>query len=198
MKYFKKIAGEKLYLSPLNPDDEGDVQAYTKWVNDLSLSTGLGAASNIYSIKSEKDFLQDMVKRGHLYAIVLLERDELIGNCSLFEIDHVHRTASMGLFIGEAIHRNKGYGTEAVQLIVEYGFRVLNLNNIMLRVLAFNKPALRCYQKAGFKVFGKRTDGCLVNGGYHDELFMEILSRDLKSSFLDDALIRSGLEPWNP
>ncbi len=198
MKYFKKIAGEKVYLSPLNPDDEEDVKAYTKWVNDLSLSIGLGAAHSIYSVKSEKEFLQDLVKQGHLYAIVLMDGDELIGNCSLFEIDHINRTAGMGLFIGEESHRNKGYGTEAVQLIVEYGFRMLNLNNIMLKVFEFNKPAISCYQKAGFRISGRRTGGCLVDGNYHDELFMEILSRDLKSSFLDEVLRKSGLEPQTP
>lgn len=44
-KYFKKIVGEKVYLSPINVED---VEKYTKWVNDLEISINLGNASEIY------------------------------------------------------------------------------------------------------------------------------------------------------
>ncbi|HHX88005.1 MAG TPA: hypothetical protein GX693_07510 [Firmicutes bacterium] len=80
MKYFKKIAGKKVYLSPVNPEDTEDFKAYTKWINDLSVSIGLRAATNIYSLKSEKSFLENMARGGHFYAIVLVEGNELIGN----------------------------------------------------------------------------------------------------------------------
>ncbi len=195
MKYFKKLTGKTVYLSPLNPEDEGDLEVYTKWINDLSVSVGLGSAAGTYNLKSERSFLEDLARGGHLYAIILMENDELIGNCSLFGIDHINRTASTGLFIGEKKCRSKGYGTEAVQLIVEYGFRILNLNNIMLKVFEFNKPAIRCYEKAGFAVFGRRKASYLLNGIFYDELFMEILAGDLKTSFLDKTLTNSGLQP---
>ena len=77
---------------------------------------------------------------------------------------------------------NRGYGTEAVELLLGYGFNVLNLNNIMLTVFAFNKRALRCYEKAGFRVIGKRRKARFYAGRYHDEIFMDILAQEFKSS----------------
>lgn len=193
MDYFKKVVGKKVYLSPINPGDEEDIKKYARWMNDLSVSIGLGVAHSTHDLKSEKEFIEDMVKQGHIYAIVLVENDELIGNCSLFDLDHVNRTAGMGLFIGEQYCRYKGYGTEAVQLLVEYGLRILNLNNIMLKVFEFNKPAIRCYEKAGFSVFGRRTKSCLVSGKYYDEIYMEMRAGDPGTTFLDQTLKNGGL-----
>lgn len=187
MKYFKKIIGERLYLSPVNPED---AETYTKWVNDLSMSVNLGQAVNVYSLQREKSFLESMANEGHNYAIVLKNNDELIGNCSLFSINQIFRTAEIGLFIGEESKRNNGYGVEAMQLLLEYGFKILNLNNIMLRVFEFNKRAVKCYEKVGFNVFGTRTMSCCVDGVYYDEIYMEILAKDFKSEYLSKSLPR--------
>ncbi|TYQ18120.1 UNVERIFIED_CONTAM: RimJ/RimL family protein N-acetyltransferase [Acetivibrio alkalicellulosi] len=185
MKYFKKIEGKKLYLSPVNPEDVG---IYTKWVNDLSMSIRLGSASNVYSLQQEKSFLESMAKEGHNFAIILKDSDKLIGNGSLFSVNNTYRSATLGLFIGDEENRNKGLGTEALQLLTEYGFKILNLNNIMLQVFEFNKAAIKCYEKAGFRTFGKRTMSCCINGKYYDEYYMEILPKDIKSTFLDEFL----------
>lgn len=138
MKYFRKIEGPRIYLSPVNADD---VETYTKWINNMPLSLGLGSASQSYSLLREKNVLENLAKENHNYAIVLQETDELLGNCSLFAINDVHRTAELGIFIGEETARKKGYGTEAIQLLTEYGFKILNLNNIMLKLYEFNHPA---------------------------------------------------------
>ena len=185
MRYFKKIEGERVYLSPINPDD---AEVYAKWINDFSISLRLGQAVNVYSLQSERTALENMAKEGHNYAIILRDSNELIGNCSLFSINYISRTATIGLFIGEECYRSKGLGTEVIQLLVEYGFKVLNLNNIMLQVFEFNLLAIKCYEKAGFHTFGRRTSSCCINSTYYDELFMEILPKDLKSTYLDKIL----------
>lgn len=185
MKYFKKIEGPNLYLSPVNPED---AETYTRWINDLSMSVSIGSANALYSLPREKAVLEGMAKEGHNYAIVLQENDELLGNCSLFSIDMVQRTAEIGIFIGERNHRSKGYGAEALQLLSEYGFKILNLNNIMLRVFEFNHSARKCYEKAGYRIFGRRSKSYYVNGAYYDQLFMELLPSDLKSNYLDAFL----------
>ncbi len=111
-----------------------------------------------------------------------------MGNCSLFSINHIHRTADLGLFIGEEKYRNKGIGTEVVQLLLAYGFKVLNLNNIMLKVFEFNKGAMKAYQKAGFQVFGRRRQAYYINGKYYDEVFMEVLAEDFISEYLNEKM----------
>lgn len=136
MKYFKKLVGSKLYLSPVNPED---VETYTRWINDLSVSIRLGASREVFGLPREQSLLDDMAKEGQHFAIVRLDGDQLLGNCSLFAIDPIRRVAEVGIFLGDEEQRGQGYGTEALQLICEYGFKILNLNNIMLRVFEFNQ-----------------------------------------------------------
>ena len=84
-----------------------------------------------------------MDKKEQQFAIVLKETDELIGNCGFVDINHLHQRGEVGLFIGAEENRSKGYGTEALSLLVEYGFNYLNLKNIMLKVFSFNKRAIK-------------------------------------------------------
>lgn len=151
MKYFKKIEGEKVYLSPMNLED---IEKYVKWMNDFSTTDGLGSSSKVTTFESERAWLiNNMDKKEQQFAIVLKETDELIGNCGFVDINHLHQRGEVGLFIGEEENRSKGYGTEALSLLVEYGFNYLNLKNIMLKVFSFNKRAIKSYEKIGFKVF---------------------------------------------
>ncbi|HOQ75070.1 MAG TPA: GNAT family protein [Thermoclostridium sp.] len=185
MRYFSKLVGENILLSPINIDD---LEQYTAWLNDLSITINLGNASTPISLASEKEFLEKLTREGHNYAIVLKENETLIGNCSLFNINPIHRTAETGIFIGDEKHRGKGYGTEAMMLLLAYGFKVLNLNNIMLKVFSFNQRAIKSYEKAGFRVIGRRSQAYQVNGKHYDEVFMEILAQDFRSTLLDDVL----------
>lgn len=176
MKYFKKIEGEKVYLSPMNLED---IEKYVKWMNDFSTTDGLGSSSKVTTFESEKAWLiNNMDKKEQQFAIVLKETDKLIGNCGFCDINHLHQKGEVGLFIGEEENRSKGYGTEALSLLVEYGFNYLNLKNIMLKVFSFNKRAIKSYEKVGFKVFGKRTEVYYLNGKWYDEYFMEILRKE--------------------
>lgn len=162
MKYFKKIEGEKVYLSPMNLED---IEKYVKWMNDFSTTDGLGSSSKVTTFESERSWLiNNMDKKEQQFAIVLKETDKLIGNCGFVDINHLHQRGEVGLFIGEEENRSKGYGTEALSLLVEYGFNYLNLKNIMLKVFSFNKRAIKSYEKIGFKVFGKRTEDYYLNG----------------------------------
>jgi len=177
MRYFKKIAGEKIYLSPMNIDDAG---IYTKWMNDNEVSGNLSSYPHAVSYISERRSIEQLSTNGQNFAIVMSENDYLIGNISLMNIDHLNRTANVGLFIGEADKRNNGYGSEALRLILEYGFNTLNLHNIMLRVNEDNTAALTCFKKLGFKEFGRRKEAKFKDGRYIDVVYMEILSEVLK------------------
>ena len=179
MRYFKKIIGERIYLSPINIDD---AEVYTKWMNDYEVSGSLGNFGQMITLSSEKSMLEKLTAEGQNFAIVLLENDRLIGNIGIMYIDHINRKAEVGLFIGEPENRSMGYGAEALRLALKYGFETLNLHNIMLHVHSDNQRAIACYKKVGFREFGRRREAVFKNGNYFDLIHMEILDTDYQKS----------------
>lgn len=181
MAYYKHLIGEKIYLSPV--DKEHDIPAYTKWINDLDVSVRLGNASILFSEEAEKAFLEKGLNdsAGRHYAIIKAKDDTLLGNVSLFNVNHIHRNASIGLFIGEKAERGCGYGREAMCLALAYGFGVLNLHNIMLGAYSFNENAIGLYESIGFKEIGRRRASYFFNGIYYDEIYMDLLSTEFQA-----------------
>lgn len=179
MKYFRKIVGEKVYLSPVCMED---AEIYVKWFNNMDFSDRLHQSHKNNNMISEKEWLQNTLEKGEPnFAIVRKEDDTLIGNCGIMNIDSVSKTATVGIFIGDIENRGKGYGSEALKLLVQYGFNYLNLNNIDLKVFDFNENAIVCYKKVGFKEYGRRHDAYYCNGKYRDVILMEILKKDFEN-----------------
>jgi len=172
--YFKKLTGKKCYLAPI---DINDAEKYAQWLNDMEVLVNLELYRGIISLENEKAFLADLAK-GHNYSIIDLAKDELIGNCGFMEIDHVNQTAETGIFIGNKNYWGKGYGTEALSLLVDYGFKALNFHNIMLKVYEFNKRAKRAYEKVGFKQIGIRREALHRDMAKHHIIYMDILPDD--------------------
>jgi RimJ/RimL family protein N-acetyltransferase len=174
MKYYKKLVGQKVYLSPMCVED---AEIYARWLNDLSVTENLGTPGRSITVAGEREWISKNAQ-DTVFAIVKLENDELIGNCGFHTVDQVRQCAEVGIFIGDRENRGKGYGTEAMKLLVDFGFDYLNLNNIMLKVFAFNERAIACYKKAGFKEIGRRRQAYYLKGRYHDEVFMDIIRAD--------------------
>jgi len=182
MKYFKKLIGKKCYLSPITVED---AEQYCEWLNDFEIASNLLIFSQQLSLEKERVILQDMIKNNsQIFAIVNLETDKLLGNCSIFRINQRNRKAEVGIFIGDKKYWNKGYGSEAFTLLLDYGFNILNLNNIMLEVFSFNKQAFHSYEKIGFKVIGHRREALQIAGKKYDEILMDILASEFKSTYI--------------
>ncbi len=179
MRYFKKICGQTVYLSPVNP---ADCEQYTAWVNDPAVSTHLGQHASLYSLSSERSTLESMAANGYNFAIVRLSDDQLLGNISFCDLHQRNQRAECGLFIGEAENRGKGYGTEALRLLLDYGFNTLNLRNVMLRCYATNEQGIACYRKVGFKEIGRRRQALYVNGVFIDDVYMDILKEEFTAN----------------
>ncbi len=182
MKYFKKLIGKKCYLSPITVED---AEQYCEWLNDFEIASNLLIFNQQLNLEKERSILQDMIKNNsQIFAIVDLETDKLLGNCSIFRITERNRKAEVGIFIGDKNDWSKGYGTEALTLLIDYGFNILNLNNIMLEVFSFNKRAFRSYKKIGFKVIGHRREALQIAGKKYDEILMDILASEFKSTYI--------------
>jgi len=184
-RYFPKLRGDKVYLSPMNLDD---LDTYTRWLNNLGTTVPLGQGAQVFSLTTEKEALEKLAREKHQFAIVERASDALLGNCGIFNVNHLSGTAEVGIFIGDEKRRGKGFGTDALLLLVSYGFKILNLHNIMLRTASFNARGMRCYEKAGFREFGRRTGALLVSGRRHDDVYMQVLAADWRCPYLDDEL----------
>jgi RimJ/RimL family protein N-acetyltransferase len=177
MKYFKKITGQKVYLAPINL---GDAEKYTEWLNDLEVSINLTMAPQIISLEKEKETLERLSKEQYVFSIVTLDKEELIGNCGLMGVNLIHRTAELGIFIGNKNYWGKGYGSEAIKLLLDFAFNLLNLNSVLLRVHSFNKRALKCYEKCGFKEIGRRREAFIIGSKKYDDIYMDILASEFQ------------------
>lgn len=171
MKYFKKLEGDRIYLSPRNSED---IEKFTEWLNDFQVTDYTGRSANILTLEEEKEYLTNS-KEKYVTVIVTKDEDKMIGTVGIEKVDFISRTGTLGIFIGEKNYRNKGYGTEAIKLIIEFAFQYLNLNNIMLEVMSYNERAIKCYEKCGFKEFGRRHQSVYMNGKYYDKIYMEVL-----------------------
>lgn len=171
--YYNKINGNRIYLSPMNIDD---IDKYLTWLSDENVARGINALSKMYNSENEREFILDTLKKGkYNFAIIKKEDNSLIGNCGIMDIDNIHNKATLGIFIGDEENRNKGYGTEVLKLLIDYGFNILNLNNIDLKVFSFNERAIACYKKCGLVEYGRRHESYYINNKYYDEIYMEIL-----------------------
>ena len=180
MKYFPKLVGERVYLSPISLDD---TERYTAWLNDLSTTRYLTLSSAQVTLHGERDALMSLAA-GHNYAIVAKASDELLGNCGLMDIHETDRSAEVGIFIGAETRRGAGLGTEALRLLCDYAFNVLNIRSLLLRVHGYNTRAIASYRKVGFQEIGRRRKARFYAGAYHDVILMDLLPEDFGPSLL--------------
>ena len=176
MKYFKKVPGERIYLSPPTLDD---ISLYVKWLSDRAVTDGLGDSHRFMNFINEKEYMETALKNGDWwFSIILNSTDEAIGSVGLIDVNYVYGSAKVGILIGEGDCRGKGYGTEAMRLLVGYAFDVLNLYNIMLEVFEFNEIAINSYLRVGFKEMGRRRSAFYLNNKRHDVIYMDITRED--------------------
>ena len=186
MKYFKKLVGDRIYLSPRNSED---VEKFTEWLNDFETTDYTGRSAILTTLEGERKYLEENSNPEATFVIVTLEDNKMIGTVSLEDINWINRTATLGIFIGDKEFRSKGYGTEAIRLILEYGFKYMNLYNIKLDLMEFNERALKCYEKCGFKEYGRRRKCKFVNGKYYDSISMDILADEFTGDFIKNKNI---------
>ncbi len=167
------MVGDRIYLRPLEVDD---ADSSVPWLSDEEIRQYMGITSPTNKVR-EREYVERFYKddrKIHL-GIVLKEADQLIGHIGLYDISMPHRRAELGILIGDRDRWSKGYGTEAMSLMLEYGFNQLNLHRIYLFVLDFNTRAIRAYEKVGFKREAVFRDHGYRNGEYCDDYAMNIL-----------------------
>jgi len=181
------IYGERIRFRAAERED---LPTFVRWINDPEVQQGIGIYLP-YSQVAEENWFESMLKHPldeHVLAIEVRqpaanggeESWKLIGSCGFSDIDRRNRSAEFGINIGEKDYWNRGYGTEAVRLLVKYGFNTLNLHRIFLRVFETNPRAVRAYEKAGFTHEVRYRQAEFRNGKYIDMLVMSILRDEFR------------------
>lgn len=176
------LIAETIYLRPLEMDD---LERCRKWFNDPEVRYFLSSVRPLNRM-AERSFLEELGKGAKdpsadlILAIVLKKEDRHIGNTGFHNINLIDRVAEFGIGIGEKDCWQKGYGTEATRVMVQYGFDTLNLHRIYLRVHDYNTRGLATYEKVGFRQEGIMRQALFRQGKYHDVIFMGILKDEFR------------------
>ena len=175
MPHYRKLVGEKVYLSPVAPDD---VYAYTRWSNDYEVMRFFGGEQSNTHWEPDKEAHEKKMKNGNEFSIIDKETDTVIGNVSFIGEDNINRNAKIGITIGEKDYWSKGYGSDTLRLMLDFGFNVRSYNTIYLNVYEFNKRGIACYEKVGFKKQGVWRDCLIIGEKKYDCFYMDILASE--------------------
>ena len=169
-------------LVKLRAYKETDIERLVEFINDEEVKKFLD--SNIpfpmtkwqeeewvRSRKAGSDFTYD-------FAIDDLETGKYIGGCSINQCDMKNRTCVIGIMIGDKDYWSKGYGSDALNVLIKFIFEEVNMNKIKLMVFSFNSRAIACYKKVGFKEEGLFKNELYRNGNYYDIIPMALFKED--------------------
>jgi RimJ/RimL family protein N-acetyltransferase len=170
------IIGKNVRLRAI---ERQDLPGFVAWLNDPEVRKNLLVTVPLSQAQEDNWFEQNLrrpLEEQPLGIEVHTPKGwQLVGNCGFAKLDWHNRNAEIGIFIGDARFWNKGYGTEAMRLMVKYGFYTLNLNRIYLTVFETNHRGIRCYEKAGFIHEGRLRQAIYQDGRYIDMLIMSML-----------------------
>ncbi len=172
------LRGEKIWL---RASEKADFTTGVEWIGDRDTAHFLGLKSPI-SVDGAAEFAQMVLaqqgKTVFSFSICRLEDDRSIGNVTLRNIDRENGGAELAIVIADKPLQGRGYGTDALNCVLDFGFGELRLERIELHVFDYNPRAIRSYEKAGFRTDVVMRRARFHRGAHHDVFQMSILRAD--------------------
>ena len=167
-----RIEGEKVFLRPMEEQDTGNI---VRWRNSSRVRCCFIYREDFTS-ESHQKWTDTMIHTGRAIQFILCEKESRrpVGSVYFRDIDDKKQEAEYGIFIGEESAAGRGYGSEAARLAVEYAFKQLGLEKVVLRVFTDNIPAIKSYEKAGFVKEGILKAVECSDGERKDMFFMSV------------------------
>jgi RimJ/RimL family protein N-acetyltransferase len=181
------FAGKKVRLTRLTKDDAPVMAAWTQDAGYLRLQdTGIAAMETADEAAA---FIERQNESHDAYAFGIrrIEDDALVGTVGLYDIEWANRTAWIGVGIGARENWGKGYGGEAMRLVIGYAFDELNLHRLQLTAIDYNPRALAMYEKLGFAREGAYREFIERDGARHDLLLYGLLRPEWRAQRGDSA-----------
>jgi diamine N-acetyltransferase len=172
------LKGDTIYLRALEPNDLEFVYAMENDENIWDVSN----TQTPYSRYLVKQYLenanQDIYEAKQLRLAICQDEDfPAIGLIDLFEFDPKNNRAGIGIVIQANGNRNKKIGSEALELLIKYSFRHLNLHQLYANISSENEASKALFTKFGFQKIGTKKDWILVNGIYKDEDVFQLIKK---------------------
>ncbi len=181
MQQRDRLTGERVKLTSIR---ERDLDEIISWDDDSEFMLNLfsGPAYPRPEV-TQRDWRIARLKNRDEYhfAIRLSEDGQIIGTFHIQEIEWTNQAGWFSIGLGGKDTRGKGYGTEALELGVNFAFNSLNLHRLSLGVFAFNEPAIRLYQRLGFTHEGTQREYLNRDGQRYDMLMFGLLAREWRS-----------------
>jgi RimJ/RimL family protein N-acetyltransferase len=175
------LHGELVHLTAEDP--EVMAAYFSRWNQDSEFVRLLDTdPPKLFSEKKWKEWLEKELDKevlgGMYFAIRTLDGDRLIGFIGLFDLFMQHGDTLVAIALGEHDNWGKGYGTDAMRIMLRYAFQELNLRRVGLIVFEYNPRAIHSYEKAGFISEGRIRQVMLRDGRRWDYLYMGILREE--------------------
>lgn len=168
----------RLFLRPLeDADAEGP---YPSWLNDGETCAGMRHHVYPYTRQQALTYIRQLPsdKSNLTLAIALKEDQRHVGNISLRDIDPVHRSAELGILLGDPDVRGQGIALEACQAVVHHAFTALNLHRINCGTISSNQAMISVARKLGFRQEGIQREALFKGGRYVDVIVYGLLASD--------------------
>lgn len=156
MEFKPLFTGKLVRLAAPTPEDN---TYFAKWSeNDEYLRIMDNDPARPITPEKWAEFIAPMLASPNcfLFHLRTVADDTLIGGMGLFDIQWMHQTASMGIAIGDPAYWGKGYGTDAMQIILGYAFRELNLYRVGSSTISYNIRSMKAHEKVGFRQEGSQ------------------------------------------
>ena len=175
-----KLMGKRIYLAALEREHcrklgEDFEYDFKNPAEPLNLGYSLEESENWYN-----DIQKDSGK--HIRLGIFLLDGNIIGDIGLQNIDWKNRKCDIGVGFSKLEHRNKGYGSEAVALLLEYAFNNMGLIRVEATTQDLNIPAQKSLEKLGFSLEGRQRNAIYWGGKYHDCLLYAILTEEYRKN----------------
>ena len=174
------LVGSRISIGPFVPEDSAFVFC---WINDVAAAR-LDLAYRPVDMMTHQQWWQGLGKDATkvVFAVRKLTDPLIIGYVQITGINPVHRSAELGIRIGEEKNRGQGYGTEALRLALDFCWNHLNLNRLQLVVFKHNARAIGAYRAVGFRREGLLRKAAFIGGDWVDVVLMAALRPAAKRS----------------
>ena len=168
-----KLKGQHIQLRAIEPSD---IDVLYQWENDTETWMVSNTQSPFSRFVLEQYITsshQDIYSVKQLRLIICNEENKAIGSIDLFDFDPNHLRAGVGILIAEKADRKKGYASEALSLLMDYCFSVLNLHQLYCNITIDNEQSILLFQKHGFQITGMKKQWVRDGDSFKDELLLQ-------------------------